>query len=163
MKKLCIIISGLIIMFSATINLNAQHTADVSNSEWKLIWNDEFDGKDLNQSKWNVLIRETSKHNELQYYVPDEVYLQNGCLRIRSRVRDYGSQHYTSGRINTKGKLSFTYGRIEIRGKLPTGKGMWPAYWLYPENRDLGDGICDERGCCKRQRDFNSRVSSLVY
>ena len=103
---------------------------------WKLVWQDEFDGRELSPHKWNVLVREQSKHNELQYYVPDEAYLENGSLRLRSRVRDYGTQHYTSGRVDTSGKFSPVYGRFEIRGKLPNGQGMWPAYWLYPQNRD---------------------------
>jgi beta-glucanase (GH16 family) len=103
---------------------------------WKLVWRDEFKGRKLDPKKWNVLLREHSKHNELQYYVPDEVYVENGCLRLRSRVRDYGAMHYTSGRLDTKGKLAPVYGRFEIRGRLPGGKGLWPAYWLYPQDRD---------------------------
>jgi len=104
--------------------------------KWKLVWQDEFKGKKLDPKKWNVLLREHSKHNELQYYVPDEVYVENGCLRLRSRVRDYGAMHYTSGRLDTKGKLAPVYGRFQIRGRLPYGQGLWPAYWLYPQNRD---------------------------
>lgn len=104
--------------------------------KWKLIWKDEFNGKEPDASRWNVLTRETSKHDELQYYIPSEVFLSNGCLRIRSSKQDYGSQHYTSGRLDTKDKLAVTYGRFEIRGKLPVGQGLWPAYWLYPQNRD---------------------------
>jgi beta-glucanase (GH16 family) len=103
---------------------------------WKLVWHDEFKDKKLSSKKWNVLTREQSKHNELQYYLPDEVYLQNGCLRLRSRVRDFGSQHYTSGRVDTSGKFAPVYGRFEIRARLPAGKGLWPAHWLYPQNRD---------------------------
>ncbi len=103
---------------------------------WKLVWHDEFNGRKLDPKKWNILLREQSKHNELQYYVPDEVYLENGCLRLRSRVRDFGSMHYTSGRVDTKGKLARVYGRFEIRARLPGGKGLWPAHWLYPQNRD---------------------------
>jgi beta-glucanase (GH16 family) len=113
-----------------------QQVSDTPKKGWKLIWQDEFNGKKLDEAKWNVLIRETSKHEELQYYVPDEVYLENGNLRIRSRIRDYGNKKFTSGRLDTKDKLAITYGRFEIRGKLPVGKGLWPAYWLYPQNRD---------------------------
>jgi beta-glucanase (GH16 family) len=51
-------------------------------------------------------------------------------------VRDYGSQHYTSGRVDTSGKFAPVYGRFEIRARLPAGKGLWPAHWLYPQNRD---------------------------
>ena len=103
---------------------------------WKLVWSDEFDKPQLDADKWNVLLREQSKHGELQYYVPDEVYVTDGWLRLRSRVRDYGSMHYTSGRLDTRGKFAPTYGRFEIRAKLPGGKGLWPAHWLYPQNRN---------------------------
>jgi beta-glucanase (GH16 family) len=106
---------------------------------WKLVWNDEFDDKTTDKpspAKWNVLVREQSKHKELQYYVPDEVYTENGYLRLRSRVRDFGSQHYTSGRLDTSGKYAPIYGRFEIRARLPRGQGLWPAHWLYPQNRN---------------------------
>lgn len=109
---------------------------EAEKKEWKLIWQDEFNGKKLEKKKWNVLTRETSKHGEVQYYIPDELYLQKGNLRIRSSKKDFGSQHFTSGRLDTKDKLAVTYGRFEIRGKLPVGQGIWPAYWLYPQNRD---------------------------
>ena len=105
-------------------------------ADWKLVWSDEFNGTRLDTAKWNVLIREQSKHNELQYYLPDEVYVERGWLRLRSRVRDYGSMHYTSGRLDTSRKFAPTYGRFEIRARLPGGKGLWPAHWLYPQNRD---------------------------
>ena len=107
-----------------------------SHDGWTLVWHDEFDGRQLDPKKWNVLLRETSKHGELQYYVPDEVWVENGMLRLRSRVRSYGSQRYTSGRLDTSGKFAPIYGRFEIRGRLPVGRGLWPAYWLYPQNRD---------------------------
>jgi len=103
---------------------------------WTLVWQDEFNGKTLDLKKWNVLTREQSKHFELQYYVPDEAYLENGSLRLRSQMRNFGEQKYTSGRISTDKRFAPTYGRFEIRGKLPVGKGVWPAYWLYPQERD---------------------------
>jgi len=108
----------------------------VAKTGWKLVWQDEFNGQSVDSAKWNILLREQSKHNELQYYVPDEVYVENGCLRIRSRVRDYGTKHFTSGRLDTKDKFAPVYGRFEIRAKLPGGQGLWPAHWLYPQNRD---------------------------
>jgi beta-glucanase (GH16 family) len=136
MKKLNFAFILIVFFCSSGKSLIGQNISDTNKKEWKLIWQDEFNGNKLNDTKWNVLTRETSKHGELQYYIPDEVYLQNGNLRIQSSKRDYGSQHYTSGRLDTKDKFSFTYGRIEIKGKLPLGQGIWPAYWLYPQNRD---------------------------
>ncbi len=103
---------------------------------WVLVWQDEFNGRALDTTKWNVLLREQSKHDELQYYLPDEVYLERGALRIRSQARTYGSMKYTSGRLDTRGKFTPVYGRFEIRARLPVGKGLWPAHWLYPQNRN---------------------------
>jgi beta-glucanase (GH16 family) len=123
-------------LFCCCSELSAQNSEKAQEKKWTLIWQDEFDGNAVDADKWTVLTRETSKHDELQYYIPEEVYLQNGNLRIRSSKQDYGNKHYTSGRLDTKDKLAITYGRVEIRGKLPVGKGLWPAYWLYPQNRD---------------------------
>lgn len=106
------------------------------NKQWKLVWEDNFNGSALNEKKWTVLIRETSKHNELQYYIPEEVFVGDGFLKIRSSKRNYGSKEYTSGRLSTDGKYAPVYGRFEIRAKLPSGQGIWPAFWLYPQNRD---------------------------
>ncbi|HWR14418.1 MAG TPA: glycoside hydrolase family 16 protein [Terriglobales bacterium] len=128
--KFFAVIAALMIL---TGTLAAQAAAPAG---WKLVWSDEFKGNRLDSSKWNVLTREQSKHDELQYYVPDEVYVENGSLRLRSRVRDFGGMHYTSGRVDTSRKFAVTYGRFEIRAKLPGGKGLWPAHWLYPQNRD---------------------------
>lgn len=115
--------------------LSAQKQADIGDG-WKLVWQDEFDGTRLDTGKWNVLIRENSKHGELQYYVPDEVKELNGVLRISSHQRKYGSREFTSGRLDTEGKFAPVYGRFEIRAKLPGGQGIWPAHWLYPQERD---------------------------
>ena len=134
MKLRLILVISFSVMLICTILLSQQQSE--SKGAWKLIWQDEFNGQQLDTAKWNVLLREHSKHNELQYYVPDEVYVKNGLLRVRSRIRKFGSKEFTSGRLDTRGKFSPVHGRFEIRAKLPTGKGLWPAHWLYPQNRD---------------------------
>jgi len=123
------------LMASAFVLSSCNDTSSPDN-RWHLVWEDNFNGPDLDTSKWNVLLREHSKHNELQYYLPDEVFVENGLLRIRSQVRKYGDMAFTSGRLDTRGKFTPVYGRFEIRAKLPVGKGIWPAYWLYPQNRN---------------------------
>lgn len=124
-----------LVALALSLTAEAKQKPKVNNT-WKLVWSDEFNGSRLDPKKWNILLREQSKHGELQYYVPDEVSVGHGILRIRSSVRPYGSMHYTSGRLDTKGKFAPVYGRFEIRAKLPGGKGLWPAHWLYPQNRD---------------------------
>jgi len=44
------------------------------------------------------------------------------------------NQPYLSGSINTQGTFSQEYGLFEIKAQLPSGQGLWPAFWLLPEN-----------------------------
>jgi beta-glucanase (GH16 family) len=50
---------------------------------------------------------------------------------------------YTSGFVETKRKASFTYGRFEVRFKAPIGagtsKGLWPGFWLRPDDGGIGE------------------------
>jgi beta-glucanase (GH16 family) len=134
MKRLTVI-TILVLLILTTIFL-LSHQPPESGNGWMLVWEDNFEGEKPDLNKWNVLLREHSKHNERQYYLPDEVFVENGILRIRSQERKYGSMEYTSGRLDTENKFAPVYGRFEIKGKLPSCQGIWPAYWLYPQERN---------------------------
>jgi beta-glucanase (GH16 family) len=66
--------------------------------------------------------------------------VQNGVLTITAEptnpaISQYvGSYPYTSGWIDTYHEFSQTYGYFEMRAELPAGQGLWPAFWLLPEN-----------------------------
>jgi len=120
----------------------------------RLVWSDEFDGDRLDPAKWRY---DTSRNRdgwyngEQQYYAadrPENVRVENGRLIIearrealdRARHPDWGGQHYTSGRIDTRGHASWTYGFYEIRAKLPCARGTWPAIWMLPDTGTWPDG-----------------------
>lgn len=106
--------------------------AEPSSSAWHLIWASEFDGPDVDETKWRIENAALVKNNELQYYAPDEVYIEDGHLVLRSRHRTMGRREYTSGLVETKGKFEFLYGRVEIRAQLSRTQGLWPAHWMLP-------------------------------
>ncbi|MDF2441439.1 MAG: hypothetical protein JWN98_2423 [Abditibacteriota bacterium] len=104
--------------------------------EWRRVWGDEFNGPRLDPEKWTVAQTAQVHNDELQYYLYDEAWTQNGHLVIRSRKRSYtgadGTRQYTSGKVSTARKFSFLYGTVEMRAQLPAGRGIWPAFWMLP-------------------------------
>jgi beta-glucanase (GH16 family) len=113
-------------------------------SKWQLVWSDEFDGKSLDQTKWELIVNGRGGGNkELQYYRKENVRIENGMLLIEARKEKFtgpdGSRDYTSAKIRTRAKGDWTYGRIEVRAKLPKGKGIWPAIWMMPTDNHYGN------------------------
>lgn len=99
---------------------------------WTLVWHDEFEGDRVDPTRWRIEDAALVKNNELQYYTPEEVYLEDGCLVLRSSQREMGGRRYTSGLVETRGLFAQTYGRFEVRARVPKGKGIWPAHWMLP-------------------------------
>ena len=100
---------------------------------WDLTWRDEFEGEKIDPANWTYDLGAGGWGNsEAQYYTsrPENVRLENGALVIEARQEKYQDSYYTSARLKTQGLQEFQYGRIEARLKVPTGKGLWPAFWM---------------------------------
>ena len=102
---------------------------------WEPVWSDEFEGKELDRSKWKF---ETGGHgfgnNELQFYTDrsDNAHVEGGALVIEAKEEKFQNRSYTSAKVQSR--ASWTYGRFEFRVKLPHGRGVWPALWMMPED-----------------------------
>lgn len=116
-------------------------TAESENTDYELVWADEFDGDTLNTEDWNVETHEPGWVNaELQRYTAlDEgnIEVSDGTLKIKPHIETGDQEEITSGRITTQNKHDFTYGRFEARAKVPTGKGYLPAFWLMATDEGL--------------------------
>jgi beta-glucanase (GH16 family) len=139
------------------VPIRMNKAAQPSPSVWKLVWSDEFDGKDIDKTKWDF---DTGNgfynydanqwisgwgNNELQYYTrgPDNALVKDGMLYIRALKESYNGCGYTSARLKTRKRdgsalFSRKYGKFEFRAKLPTGKGVWPALWMLPQDDKYG-------------------------
>ncbi|GGM23583.1 hypothetical protein GCM10011351_06710 [Paraliobacillus quinghaiensis] len=113
---------------------------DISNFErdkWQLIWHDEFEGKLLDHSKWLTEDWAAEKNNELQYYSPENVKVENGFLKLISKKEKFKGRDYTSAAVHTKDKFDFLYGKVEMRAKLPDGQGIFPAFWMLTNKENI--------------------------
>ena len=64
----------------------------IDTSSYKMIWNDEFNGSTLDQSKWNYEVNgDGGGNNELEYYtsLPGNSYMDNGSLVIQANHESY--------------------------------------------------------------------------
>lgn len=113
----------------------------VQSKSYKLVWKDDFSGKQIDTTKWSYNIWPAFKANkEEQAYTDfrENVQVKNGKLVITALKKQYGNAAYTSGRIVTKHKGDWLYGKIEVRAKLPQGVGVWPAIWMLPTGSIYG-------------------------
>jgi beta-glucanase (GH16 family) len=120
------------------------------NSDWKLVWADEFNGPDGSQpdpAKWSYNTGAGGWGNgELQFYTDrvDNAYIEKGSLVIQVKKESYQGMDYTSARLVTRERGDWTYGRVEVRARLPQSQAIWPAIWMLPT--DVVYGAWPESG-----------------
>jgi alpha-L-fucosidase len=105
-------------------------------STWKLVWSDEFDGRAVDEAKWERLGDWKRRDG---YWIKDDSYL-DGQGNLILRTKKDGAR-YTCGAVRTKGKFEHTYGYWVCRCKFPKQPGHWPAFWLMADGvGKVGDG-----------------------
>lgn len=129
--------------------------------KWKLVWSDEFDGNELDRSKWNFRLHFWGKQSPT--FSEDAFVCGDSCVHLPLVLRDgvYRSAHLQTGSLtydmpkDSKGIWPFgqykeagfmhKYGYYEIRCKLPKNNGWHAAFWLqapgigsHPDPRQCG-------------------------
>jgi beta-glucanase (GH16 family) len=103
---------------------------------WKLVWNDEFEGTQLDETKWNLLGNWKRRDG---YWTRDNAYLNGkGSLMLRTKNDD---GRFTCGAVDTRRKFEHAFGYYEARCKMPKEPGYWSAFWMMcPGVNIVGDG-----------------------
>lgn len=156
MKKWVALALGTGLALSLPQEVPAEKSSKADDAKWKLVWSDEFSKSEIDHSKWNfetgnwIVDKDGNPvaagwgNNEKQFYTDknENAFVKDGKLVIRAKKEQasdqFGTYDYTSAKLTTKGTFSKTYGRYEMRAKLPTGKGLWPAFWMLPEEDRYG-------------------------
>lgn len=127
--------------------------------QWAKVFGDDFDAPRLDTGKWVTCYDwqeyagqgcTNSGNDELEWYTPQQVEVKNGHVVLTAIQKPVTVQlngqtktfPYQSGMISTgrptaseNVKWSGRYGYFEAKIKFEGGKGVWPAFWLLPDNR----------------------------
>lgn len=115
--------------------------------QWRLVWGDEFDARTIDRTKWTIRDGE-GRDVDLGCNVDDPAnsYIRYGFLVIRGLRKTVRcgpeTRRYTQAYLDTIGRAAWTYGRFEIRARSPragASAGIWPSFWLRPEDGGKGE------------------------
>lgn len=126
---------------------------------WNYHFGDEFEGNQVNQNKWfdrypwgGLSIKQRI------YAAPEMVFQKDGFLHLgikqtnewrkfedwmlNAEIAKKNEMEFKDGAMQLAyltsclwSKQTFKYGYFECRCKAPSGKGLWPAFWLYGQNQ----------------------------
>ena len=96
-------------------------------TDYKMVWNDEFDGKEVDTTRWNYRAEGTVRN--CATVDRRTIALDwNGHLVI-SVMKDSAGKYFV-GQLGTQNIFETTYGYFECRAMMNTSKGPHIAYWL---------------------------------
>lgn len=109
-------------------------TADVATlgalDGYKLIYSDEFDGKEPNEAIWSPVDSFVSAYglgSGFTFYNAKNISMTGDALRLTTYC---GSDGYVAARADTFDKFSFKYGYLEVRAKFNVASGYWVQMML---------------------------------
>ena len=147
-------VAGIVALFGV---VPTNPAAEPPKAEWKLVWSDEFDGKEIDKAKWDFDLGNGFYNNDGKAWVSgwgnDEIAVLHATSR-RTLRQGWHAAH--PAMKESYERLRLYVGRdqdaetrrqpviqqeiwqIRVSGKLPTGKGVWPALWMLPQDEKYG-------------------------
>jgi len=100
--------------------------------QWKLVWEENFDGTELDEKIWTRCKRGKSDWDNTMSDDPRLLKIGNSILHLRGIANDNKNDPapYLTAGIISKEKYQFQYGKIEIRARFKSARGAWPALWM---------------------------------
>lgn len=104
---------------------------------YKLAYSDEFNGE-LDETVWSKCYYGVRRGG---YWSPEQVKTENGNLVVTTEYRDdVENPGYHTGGAWWNDNMRCTYGYYEMRADIENTRGVWSAFWLYPDTMGESDG-----------------------
>ena len=108
--------------------------------DYKLVWQDDFDGTGLNTNLWSLIPEGESDWDRHMSVRSDLVQVRDGVLELwgkRNTDTNADPRPFVTGGVASMGKATVRNGKIEMRVKFEDHqKGAWPALWLLQNEKD---------------------------
>ena len=98
-------------------------------SDYKLVWSDEFDGNELDNTKWSLSGDDQTKNNvkdKLALVFEDDekvIKVEDSSLKLKAYY-DWEKNYFVAPKsVYTKNNMSYKYGYLEVRAKIPFSRG----------------------------------------
>ena len=134
-----------------------------------LLWSDEFDGTNVDTTKWTVYNQEDSGDSDC-WYTPSNVVVSGGTLKIYSYQQLYNGKHWTGGYIDTAPASSEhpRYQYLEARVRItPADSYVWATWWTVGWNGSLiwppEFDICEYQGATNKSPGQTYHYTSSSY
>ena len=112
--------------FSETPALDTPLPRAPQGHAWKLVWHDEFEGAELDASKWEI---PPDGPRHAGWWMRKAVSVNGRGNLVIQTLRE--GDKIIDGCVRTKGKFAHAYGFYIARVQLPKEQGHWPAFWLF--------------------------------
>lgn len=124
----CLVVIPILII--ATTRVEAEDVKDrlppaPEGQTWKLVFSDEFQGRELDRTKWDV---PPDAPRRDAWWMRKAISLDGKGNLVISTLKD--GDRYVDGCVRTLGKFEHTYGYYVARIKLHSQVGHWCAFWL---------------------------------
>ena len=102
---------------------------------YKLVWEDHFDGPKIDEGYWNIYEYNVPGHDERPAWRKRaNCRVEDSMLIIKGTIEE--NKDYASGMLRSHDKIAYQYGYAEIRAKMPKGgPGIWPGFWMCRQSR----------------------------
>ena len=114
-------------------NAMSQKRVSPQSMGYKLIWEDQFKGNELDTTKWNV---RGVGARRVGYNSAEAVKVEDGFLKLSALKKD---NRVLAGAVGTASHFNPKYGYFECRAKLQESIGVWAAFWLQSSKISQGE------------------------
>ena len=133
-KKLPLSICLLVVFITITVTHKCYGQHAIPQVEYKLVWQDDFKGTEIDTTHWSIIKRGPSAWQKYMSSNKTLFRMRKGYLRLYARrnknLEPNDTAPYLTGGIFSRDKTTFGFGKIEIRARINGATGCWPAIWI---------------------------------